>query len=58
MDIAVSGLTINPARAQVVNFSDPYEEGSYQVILAMKDDTTFDSCTSAEEVLAKLAELK
>lgn len=58
VDIAVSGLTINPARAQVVNFSDPYEEGSYQVILAMKDDTTFDSCTSAEEVLAKLAELK
>lgn len=58
VDIAASGLTISPARAKVVNFSDPYEEGSYQVILAMKDDTTFDSCTSAEQVLAKLAELK
>lgn len=58
VDIAISGLTINPARAKVVNFSTPYEEGSYQVILAMKNDTTFDSCTSAEQVLEKLAELK
>lgn len=57
VDIAVSGLTINPARAKVVNFSTPYEEGSYQVILAMKNDTTFDACKSADEVLAKLAAL-
>ncbi len=58
VDIAISGLTISPARAQVINFSNPYEEGSYQIILAMKEDTTFDSCTTAEAVLAKLAELK
>ncbi len=58
VDIALSGLTINPARAQVVNFSTPYEKGSYQVILAMKDDTTFDSCTTADAVRAKLSELK
>lgn len=58
IDIALSGLTINPARAKVVNFSNPYEEGSYQVILALKDDTTFDACTTADQVLTTLKELK
>ena len=58
IDVAFSGLTINPAREKVINFTQPFETGSYQVILAMKDDTTFDSCTTADEVLAKLAELK
>lgn len=58
IDMAASGLTISPARAKIVNFSDPFEEGSYQVILAMKDDATFDDCKSAEDTLAKLKELK
>ncbi len=58
IDMAASGLTISPAREKIVNFSDPYEVGSYQVILAMKEDTTFDACTTAEEALAKLKELK
>ncbi|MBE6789314.1 MAG: transporter substrate-binding domain-containing protein [Ruminococcaceae bacterium] len=58
IDMAASGLTISPARAKIVNFSNPYEEGSYQVILAMKDDATFDGCKSAEDALAKLKELK
>ena len=58
VDVAISGLTITPARSKVINFTTPYEEGSYQVVLAMKNDTTFDSCKSAEEVLAKLAALK
>lgn len=58
VDIAISGLTINPARQKVINFSTPYEEGSYQVIIAMQEDTTFDACTNAEEVLSILANLK
>lgn len=58
VDMAASGLTISPARAKIVNFSNPYEEGSYQVILAMNDDATFDDCKSAEDTLAKLKELK
>lgn len=58
VDIACSGLTINPARQKIVNFSDPYEKGSYQVIIAAKDDTTFDGCKSAAEVLSVLASLK
>ena len=57
VDIALSGLTINPARQKVINFSNPYEEGSYQVIIALEDDDTFDGCKSAEDVLAILAEL-
>ncbi len=58
VDMAASGLTISPARAKIVNFSNPYEEGSYQVILAMNDDETFDGCKSAEDALSKLKELK
>lgn len=58
VDVAISGLTINPARAKVVNFSDPYEEGAYQVIIAKVDDTTFDACKSSEDVLNILASLK
>lgn len=57
VDIALSGLTINPARQKVINFSTPYEEGSYQVIIALESDKTFDDCKSAEEVLAILKEL-
>ena len=37
---------------------DNRKEGSYQVIIAMKDDTTFDGCKSADEVLAVLKDLK
>ena len=58
VDMAASGLTISPARAKIVNFSNPYEEGSYQVILAMNDDDTFDGCKSAEYALSKIKELK
>ena len=58
VDIALSGLTINPAREKVVDFSNPYEEGSYQVIIAKADDTTFDACKSDAEVLAVLKDLK
>lgn len=58
VDVALSGLTINPVREKVINFSEPYEKGSYQVIIALEDDTTFDGCKSAEEVLAILKDLK
>ncbi|MBQ9131324.1 MAG: transporter substrate-binding domain-containing protein [Clostridia bacterium] len=58
VDIALSGLTINPAREQVIDFSTPYEEGSYQVIIALESDDTFDGCKSAEDVLAVLKDLK
>ncbi len=58
IDVAISGLTINPARRKVVNFTNPYEKGSYQVIIALEDDDTFDDCKSAKEVLAILESFK
>jgi polar amino acid transport system substrate-binding protein len=58
VDIALSGLTINPVREKIINFTEPYEKGSYQVIIALDDDTTFDGCKSADEVLAILKDLK
>ena len=58
IDVAISGLTINPARRKVVNFTNPYERGSYQVIIALEDDDTFDNCKSAKEVLAILEGFK
>ncbi|MBQ9785761.1 MAG: transporter substrate-binding domain-containing protein [Clostridia bacterium] len=58
IDVAISGLTINPARRKSVNFTDPYERGSYQVIIARSDDKTFDDCKSAKDVLAILDKYK
>lgn len=48
-DIAMAGLTVSPAREEYVQFSDSYYNAS-QVVIARGDDTTFDSCTTAEEV--------
>ena len=49
-DIAASGLTITEERKQTVNFSTPYYTDSYQVVICLKDDTTFDGCTTTEQV--------
>mgnify|MGYP001625196112 FL=1 len=48
-DIAMAGLTVSPTREEYVQFSDSYYNAS-QVVVARGDDTTFDSCTTAEEV--------
>ena len=48
-DIAMAGLTVSPAREEYVQFSESYYNAS-QVVVARGDDTTFDSCTTAEEV--------
>ena len=49
VDIAMAGLTVSETRKQSVNFSESYYEAS-QMILALEDDDTFDSCQSAEDV--------
>lgn len=56
-DIGVAGLTITPARQNTVNFSTPYYTDAYQVIVVKDNDTTFDGCTTAEAIEAKLASL-
>ena len=52
-DIGMAGLTVTPARQEMVNFSDSYYNAS-QVLIVNEDDTTFDNCTTTEEVEAIL----
>ena len=56
-DIAMAGLTVTPARAEVVTFSDSYYNAS-QVLIVKADDTTFDACKTADEVVAILNALQ
>lgn len=53
-DIAMAGLTINEERLNQVDFSIPYYESS-QVIIVKESDTTYDNCTTAEEIESILA---
>ncbi len=55
-DIGMAGLSVTPDRQKVVTFSDSYYNAS-QVVITMEDDTTFDACTTGEEVAKILAEL-
>ncbi len=52
-DIGMAGLTITPAREEMVTFSNTYYNAS-QVIIAMESDTTFDECKTTEDVVAIL----
>ena len=56
-DIAMAGLTVNEERQEYVNFSDTYYQASQRLIVP-SNDTAFDDCKSADDVAAKLAELK
>ena len=52
-DVAMAGLTINEKRKESVTFSDSYYQAS-QKLIVKGDDTTFDDCTTADQVVAKL----
>ncbi len=52
-DIAMAGLTITPARQEVVTFSDSYYNAA-QVLIVPEACTDFDACKTAEEVVAVL----
>ena len=52
-DIAMAGLTINEERKESVTFSDSYYQAS-QKLIVKGDDTTFDDCTTDDQVVAKL----
>ena len=56
-DIAIAGLTVNPDREKQVTFSDSYYTAS-QMIMVPADDTTFDACTTDDEVIAILNTLE
>lgn len=53
-DIAIAGLTVNETRKQSVTFSDSYYVAS-QVLIVKADETAFDACKTAEDVLAVIA---
>ena len=55
-DIAIAGLTVNETRKQTVNFTDSYYTAS-QVLIVNAAETTFDACTSADEITAILTGL-
>lgn len=54
VDIAMAGLTVNETRKQSVNFSESYYNAA-QVILVKENETAFDNCKTADDVLAVLA---
>lgn len=56
-DIGLAGLTVTPARRKTVNFSNPYYEEAYQVIVVPEEVTIYDGKTT-EQVVEVLKGLK
>lgn len=52
-DIGMAGLTITPARQEIVTFSDSYYSAN-QVLIVPADNTEFDGCKTADDVVAIL----
>ena len=52
-DIGMAGLTITPAREEIVSFSDSYYDAA-QVVMVKADNTEFDNCKTADDVAAIL----
>ncbi len=52
-DIAMAGITVNPARQELVDFAQPYYS-SAQVIVVRENDTVFADCKTAEDAEAVL----
>ncbi len=48
IDVAMSGLTVNASRKQVINFTESYFQDAYQVLLVPANNTEFDGKTKAE----------
>ncbi len=57
IDVAAAGLSVNDTRKKSVNFTTSYYDAA-QVLIVLDSCTDFDACKSAEDVVAKLDELK
>ena len=55
-DIAMAGLTVDPDREEFVTFTDSYYQAS-QKLIVRSDDTKFDNCKTADDVLNTLKTL-
>jgi polar amino acid transport system substrate-binding protein len=53
IDVAAAALTVNETRKESVNFSTTYYNAA-QVLIVLENNTAFDACTSADDVIAKL----
>ena len=53
IDIAAAALTVNDKRKESVDFTTSYYNAA-QVLIVPEDETAFDACTTAEQVLAEL----
>ncbi len=53
-DIAMAGLTVKPDREEYVTFSNSYYNASQKLIVPA-DNTEFDACATADDVVAVLA---
>ena len=56
VDVAMAGLTVNETRKKSVNFTESYYNAA-QMLIVPESETAFDGCKTADEVVAKLAEL-
>lgn len=55
-NIGMAGLTVTPARQEVVTFSNSYYSAN-QVLIVPEECTDFDSCKTADDVMAVLNKL-
>ena len=55
VDVAMAGLTVNETRKQSVNFTDSYYNAA-QMLVVLEEETAFDNCKTADDVLAVLAD--
>ena len=53
-DVAAAGLTVNETRKEFVNFTSSYYNAA-QMLIVPADNTDFDACKTADDVLAVLA---
>ena len=53
IDVAAAALTVNETRKESVNFSTTYYNAA-QVLIVLEDDTDFDACETADDVIAQL----
>ena len=53
VDIAMAGLTVNETRKQSVNFTESYYNAA-QMLIVPAEETAFDDCKTADDVLAVL----
>ncbi len=52
-DVAAAGLTVSDERKEILDFSDSYYKAS-QMLICAGDDTAFDACKTADDVVAIL----